>query len=88
MKPVYRVILKLSAVKDLKKLPVDIFSEIDKAIDDLAKDPRPFGVKKLEGYLHRVRVRRWRVLYAIYDKEAKVVVFRVRRRNEKTYKNL
>ena len=88
MKKVYRVILKSSASKDLESIPADFFLNIDKAISELGKNPRPFGTKKLDGLLYRVRVRRWRILYAIFDKEEQVIILRVRPRNEKTYKFL
>ena len=86
MKKIYRVILKPSASKDLEEIPVDFFLKADKTIFELGKNPRPFGVKKLDGLVHRTRVGRWRILYAIFDKEEQIIVFRVRPRNEKTYK--
>ncbi|MBI4432838.1 MAG: type II toxin-antitoxin system RelE/ParE family toxin [Candidatus Omnitrophica bacterium] len=78
--------LEPHAERDLDKLPKEIFSKIDKTIFSLARNPRPFGVKKLDQTLHRVRFRDWRIVYAILDKEARVVILRVVRRNEKTYK--
>jgi len=46
------------------------------------------GVQKLEGELHRIRVGDWRVIFAVKDSSRQVVVLRVTRRSEKTYKRL
>lgn len=46
------------------------------------------GVQKLEGPLHRIRVRDWRIIYGIHDPERRVVILRITRRSEKTYRNL
>ena len=87
MNKVYPVIFRPQAVKDLQQLPAVHFLRIKRSIGELSKDPRPMGVKKLEGPIHRIRIGPWRVLYAIFDKEAQVTVLRIRRRNEKTYGN-
>jgi mRNA interferase RelE/StbE len=83
---VYELFLEPRAQKELDRVPATDFSKIDRAILSLSKNPRPFGVKKLDEQIHRVRVQDWRILYAIFDREARVVVLRVKRRNEKTYK--
>ena len=88
MTKLYEVLLEPRAQKELDKVPSEVFSKIDAAILALAKNPRPFGTKKLDEKLHRIRVGDWRVLYAVLDKEARVVVLRIARRNEKTYKGM
>lgn len=88
MKKVYEVILEPRAERDLDKVQGDVFLKIDKAILALSKNPRPFGVKKLDEKLYRFRVQDWRLIYAIFDKEAKILILRIVRRNEKTYKEL
>lgn len=82
----YEIRLYREARKELDKLPESIFRPIDAAIFALGSNPRPFGVKKLKGNLHRIRVGSWRIIYAILDKERQVVVLRVVRRSERTYK--
>ena len=50
------------------------------AIEDLARNPRPPGAKKLSGALApawRIRVRSFRVIYDIHDKERRVVILKV-----------
>ncbi len=86
MGKVYGVLLEPRAQKELDKVPAEVFPKIDKAILAFAKNPRPFGTKKLDEKLHRIRVGDWRILYAIFDKEARVIVLRVARRSEKTYR--
>ena len=86
MSRIYQVVLEPRAEKELDKVPLDVFRKIDKAILDLSKNPRPFGVKKLDECIHRIRVGDWRVLFSIFDKEGHVVVLRVARRSEKTYR--
>jgi mRNA interferase RelE/StbE len=82
------VCLELRVEKELDKVPADVFAKIDNAIMGLSKNPRPFGVKKLDDDIHRIRVGEWRILYAILDKEARIVILRVARRNEKTYRKI
>ena len=86
MSKVYEIHLERRAQKDLDKVPSEFFVKIDKAIIALAAQPRPFGAKKLDEKLHRIRIGDWRVVYAILDKETRVIILRVARRNEKTYK--
>ncbi len=86
MSLIYEIVFETRAKKELDKVHSEIFSKIDKAIGELAKNPRPFGVKKLDEHIHRIRVQDWRILFAVFDKELRVVILRIARRNEKTYK--
>ena len=86
MEPVYEIVLHAHAERELDKVPDAEFPRIDKQISALAQNPRPFGSKKLGGHLHRVRVKDWRVVYGVIDKEKRVVILRVVRRNEGTHK--
>lgn len=84
----YGVSLHRSAQKELGHLPEQIFKPIDAAIWALRSNPRLFGVKKLQGDLHRIRIGSWRIIYAILDKERRVVVLRIAKRDERTYHRL
>lgn len=86
MDRVFEIVLEPRAQKELDRVPSGLFPKVDKAILALAKNPRPFGVKKLDDRIHRIRVQDWRILFGIFDKESRVVIFRVVRRSEKTYK--
>jgi mRNA interferase RelE/StbE len=83
----YRLIIERKAEKEANKIPVHLRTAIDKAILDLAQNPRPRGCKKLtekEGY--RIRVGDYRVLYMIDDKVNIVVIYRIKIRSKVTYK--
>ncbi len=84
----YEVVLHPRARKELDKVSQNDFCKIDAAIWALREQPRPFGVKKLDGDLHRIRIGDWRVIYSIHDHDRRVVVHRVARRSGKTYRGL
>jgi len=74
----YSISIKPSALKELSKLPKATVRRAEKAIDALAEDPRPDGVKKLKGSdedLYRIRVGDYRIIYSIED-EIKIVDIR------------
>jgi len=84
----YEIVLHPHAKRELDKVPIQVFPKIDAAIWELKQDPRPHGVKKLEGDLHRIRIGEWRVIFAIFDQEKCIVILHVVRRSERTYKGL
>ena len=66
----YQIVVKPSAGRELRKLPVHIATSIARKIDSLANNPRPEGCKKLvnnKQEFWRVRVGDYRILYAIED---------------------
>ena len=75
----YKVLISKSARKILQKLPKNLLSRISHTIDELARNPRPDGCKKLGGYdnLYRIRVGDWRISYAIEDDQLIVLVIEV-----------
>ena len=54
------------------------------AIDALAEEPRPSGVKKLAGSEHtfRIRVGNYRIVYSVEDQVTLLLILRVRHRGE------
>ncbi len=73
--------------RELDKIPARDFERVAEAIQRLGENPRPFGVVKLAGNIHRIRVGRYRVIYAIEDTAKIVVITQVKKRNESTYKS-
>jgi len=80
----YRLKLRPQAIKALKKIPEPDRVRIGRKIDALADDPRPEGVKKLQGAddLYRIRVGDYRVIYLIHDDILLVLVLRVGHRKD------
>lgn len=85
----YRIKLRISAQKDLNALFGQEYEAVARAISALEENPRPRRVKKLaDSELWRVRVRKCRIVYAIDDKAREVIIIRVAKRNEDTYRGL
>ena len=80
----YEVQILPKAARQIKALSVEVRQDISIAIQSLASEPRPNGVKKLLGEkdIYRVRVGNYRVLYRIVDKVLVVVVVSVGHRRE------
>lgn len=81
---IYQIEFTKGALKQLKKLPTDIKERIDSKILELADEPRPNKVKKLEAKnsLYRIRVNDYRVIYQIQDDVLLVTVVKVGHRRE------
>ena len=85
----YQVRLRRAAQKELDELIGRDYEAIAKAISALKQEPRPPRVKKLAlSGLWRIRVGRYRVVYAIDDKQGLVIVVRIAKRTEDTYRRL
>ena len=84
----YDIQLDRAAEKDLDRLPRDAWIVIDARISQLGRTPRPNGAIKLKDDIYRIRVGDYRIIYIIMDKEKRIVISRVKTRNEKTYKDL
>ena len=80
----YRIEWKPSAARASRKLPRQVQDRIRPRVDVLASNPRPDGVKKLEGDENawRIRVDEFRVVYEIHDAVLMVIVLRVANRRE------
>jgi mRNA interferase RelE/StbE len=80
----YRIEIKSSAAKELEKLPRKMIPKVVTAINGLAENPRPQGVKKLVGFEHtyRIRVGDYRVLYDIFEKKLIIEIIRIRHRKD------
>lgn len=81
---IYQVEITSRAAKQLKKLPEDIKLRIEEKIQELAENPRPDGVVKLEDSedTYRVRVGKYRILYEVKDNLLIVKVVKVGHRRD------
>ncbi|MEH2283001.1 MAG: type II toxin-antitoxin system RelE/ParE family toxin [Nostoc sp.] len=80
----YEVKFSRGAKKQFRKLPIDVQQRIQTKINDLAIEPRPNGVKKLQDddNSYRVRVGDYRVVYEVDDDVLIVTVIKVGHRSE------
>jgi mRNA interferase RelE/StbE len=79
----YQVILKRSAEKELDVLQGSLRIRIIKRLLALEENPRPSGIKRLQGEeSYRLRVGDYRVLYTIDDKVKKVFILAIGHRRE------
>ena len=79
----YRIIVKQSVAKDLRKIPKKDVKRILAAIKTLAENPRPPQSKKLSGQeRYRLRHGSYRILYSIEDGNLVVCVVKVGNRRD------
>ena len=85
----YRVDLAPAAQRQLRRLPPGDAARLRGPILSLARAPRPPGATKLTGTdFWRLRVGNLRIIYTIDDAATLVVVLKVARRSESTYRRM
>ena len=85
----FRVELTPAAERELRKLPANAAARLRGPILALGADPRPPGASALTGTpFLRLRVGELRVIYLVEDGRARVLVLRVARRADSTYRRL
>ena len=82
----YEILLRRRAEKQLDRVPYVDHPRIVKAILALGDDPRPPDCRKLLNDIYRIRVGAYRVIYKINDEHKEVVVGKIARRHEDTYR--
>ena len=80
----YNIEWKHSAARELRKLPREAVLRILQAIEQLATQPYPPGVRKLVGSEHtyRIRVGDYRVVYNVVSSTLIIQIIRVGHRRE------
>ncbi len=86
----FKIQIARSAMKELNDFSDEEIFKIRKKILELKKFPDIQNCKKLqsEKTLFRLRIGKFRVIFAVFKSEEIIKITRVRLRNEKTYKNL
>lgn len=89
----YTVYVTPEAWEEIKDLPGHIRQRVKRAIDSLGANPRQSKSKKLnapefESELRRLRLDRWRIVYAITEANNIVDVLAVRKRPPYDYDDL
>lgn len=72
--------------REIEKLPRSDRGHVIAAINSLADAPRPYGAKQLGPSVYRLRAGSYRVIYRVLDDERIVLIGRVARRSERTYR--
>lgn len=84
----YRLKLHRDVEKQISRIPNKQRERLVEAMRSLCVEPRPHGCQHLEDNLFRIRIGEHRIIYAVFDDEVVVVVCKVTRRTEKTYRDL
>ncbi len=84
----YTLKLHQDIEKQLSRIPKKQRERLVEAMRSLSVEPRPHGCQHLQDELFRIREGQYRIIYAIFDDEVVVVVCKVTRRTEKTYRDL
>ena len=90
----YAVYVRPAALREIKDLPGHVRQRIKRAIDEFAGNPRPSESQALnvpedlDYQVCRLRLDKWRVVYAITDEENTVDVLAVRKRPPYDYGDL
>ncbi len=80
----YSIEFAPSAEKDFFKLEKSVQRQLKPKIDELEKNPRPYGVEKLAGEenLYRIRSGNYRIVYQIQDRKLLVLLVKIGHRKE------
>ena len=84
----YLVKIHRKAEKQLRRIPKNQRERLVTTMRSLHDNPRPPRSQKLDDALYRIRRGQYRIIYAIFDEDVVVVVCKVARRAEDTYRDL
>lgn len=86
----YNIEISPAAERDLKDLKDKLknFRNLITTINELSIDPRPYGVRKVKGFniTFRVRFMSYRITCDIYNKDKRIIILRILKRDKSTYK--
>ena len=74
--------------RELRRILPPDRARIAEAVQALADDPCPPGIVQLEQDVYWLRVSDYRVIYKVLDEDRTILVGRIVRRSESTYRNL
>lgn len=80
----YKILWKISAKKELKKLDKKEIPKIIKEVENLSSNPYPNNHKKLQGSenSYRIRIGNYRVIYSIYNNELIIQIIKIGHRKD------
>jgi len=81
---IYKIEVKPSIEKDLRKIPHQYIGKIIQEIENLSTNPYPTGTVKLTATenTYRFRVGNYRVIYQVIKSERTIIVHHIRHRKE------
>jgi mRNA interferase RelE/StbE len=83
----YRVDAARSSVKkQLRRIARADLARIGEVVGALAAEPYPVGAVQLQKDIYRIRVGDYRIIYKVYEEEKLILIGRVVRRSESTYR--
>ncbi len=80
----YALTIKPTAQRQIRQLDPPMVRRIIRKLQQLQQDPRPPGVRKLQGVPggYRLRVGKWRILYTVDDQAKEIHVYRIKHRSK------
>ncbi len=79
----YKILIKPSAAKELKRFPKKDVHRITLKIQSLSKEPRPYGCEKLSAQeRYRIRQGNYRIVYSIEDDKLIVYIIKIAHRSD------
>ena len=84
----FTIIFSPKSNKQVKSIEPKIKGKIKKAIVEIGENPWHKGTIKIVGYenIRRKRIGKYRILYTLDKKRKEVLVVKIERRDETTYK--
>lgn len=81
---VYQIFFATRAERDFRSLAPEVQRRLRPRIDTLARNPRPRGVKTLEGEegLLRLRIGDYRIIYHVEERNFTVLVLKIGHRRQ------
>ena len=89
MNPKYRLVIKDSARKELRRIPSEYSAALISKIQRLVYEPKPHGFEKLSGFDDRYRIRHsdYRIIYSIEQQILTIEIIKISHRKD-VYKKL
>ena len=84
----FQILFSPKSKKQIDKFPLQIKEKIQEASLEIQQDPYHLGTIKIEGYenIRRKRIGRYRILYTTDKIQKEILVIKVEKRDEHTYK--
>ncbi len=80
----YRIVVKQSVLKDIRRIPTVVLRRVRESIARLAQEPVPPQAQPLSGYagIYRIRVGSYRILYEVAHEIRIITVVRIGHRRD------